>query len=174
MILPAPCVPCFNPDLSRPKPDSILALALQFESVTTGDFESLLAIRTAAMRPSLEHLGRFDPARSRERLQRLFFPDHTQFILHDQQRVGFFTFRPVDEHLRLEHLYVLPAHQSIGVGSTVLRSLITQADTANRAIELCALIQSASNQFYQRHGFVAQSEDDWNVNYRREPTRPQT
>ena len=156
MILPAPCVPCFNPDLSRPKPDSILALALQFESVTTGDFESLLAIRTAAMRPSLEHLGRFDPARSRER------------------RVGFFTFRPVDEHLRLEHLYVLPAHQSIGVGSTVLRSLITQADTANRAIELCALIQSASNQFYQRHGFVAQSEDDWNVNYRREPTRPQT
>jgi hypothetical protein len=35
-----------------------------------GDFEALLALRMAAMRESLEKVGRFDPQRARERLSR--------------------------------------------------------------------------------------------------------
>ncbi|HEY1049927.1 MAG TPA: hypothetical protein VGE39_09240 [Prosthecobacter sp.] len=40
---------------------------ITYSSVTIDDFEELAALRIAAMRPSLEHLGRFDPARARER-----------------------------------------------------------------------------------------------------------
>ena len=36
--------------------------------VATSDFDVMLAIRIGAMRESLERLGRFDPARARERL----------------------------------------------------------------------------------------------------------
>lgn len=107
----------FNPATTRPNRDITLSAPLQFESVSTEDFESLLVIRTAAMRSSLERLGRFDPERSRQRLLGLFFPDHTQFILSGTDRIGFYTFRPVDAYWRLEHLYVLPAHQSAGIGA---------------------------------------------------------
>jgi hypothetical protein len=51
----------------------------------------------------------------------------------------------------------------------VLKKLLAQADSTKQAIELCALRESASNEFYRRYEFVPQSEDDWNVNYRREP-----
>lgn len=147
-------------------PDS---LSLEFAPVTADDFEALHAIRTAAMRPSLENLGRYDPVRSRQRLLDLFFPADTRFILHAGQRVGFYTLRAEADYLKLVHLYVLPAHQSTGIGAAVLQKLTTQADAAGQAIELCALRESPSNSFYQRHGFTAHSEDDWNINYRRGP-----
>ena len=147
-------------------PDSV---PLEFVPVTANDFEALHTIRTAAMQPSLEHLGRYDPQRSRQRLLDLFFPTDTRFISQAGQRVGFYTFRPEADYLKLVHLYVLPAHQSAGIGAAVLQKLIARADAARQAIELCALRESPSNNFYQRHGFIAYSEDDWNINYRREP-----
>lgn len=146
-------------------PDSVL---LEFAPVTADDFETLHAIRTAAMRPSLEHLGRCDPVRSRQRLHDLFFPAYSQFILHAGQPVGFYTFRPEADHLKLVHLYVLPVHQASGLGAAVLQKLITPADSASQAIELCALRESPSTHFYQRHGFIAHSVDNWNINDRRE------
>lgn len=145
------------------------ATALTFAPVTADDFATLLAIRTAAMRPSLEHLGRYDPARSRQRLLDSFFPAETQFILCAGQRAGFYTFRPEEDFLKLVHLYVLPAFQSHGIGAAILTKIFAFADTAQKRIELCALVQSASNDFYQRHGFIAHSEDEWNVYYRRLP-----
>ena len=42
-------------------------MSLAFAAVQAEDFEALLALRMAAMRPSLEAMGRFDPARARER-----------------------------------------------------------------------------------------------------------
>ena len=41
---------------------------LSLQPVDSGDFEAMLALRIDAMRPSLERVGRFDLARSRERL----------------------------------------------------------------------------------------------------------
>ncbi len=38
-----------------------------FAAVEAEDFEALLALRVAVMRPSLEALGRFDLTRARER-----------------------------------------------------------------------------------------------------------
>jgi len=70
----------FQPAADDPKSPDFPAL--QFDPVTADDFEALLAIRTAAMRPSLEPVGRFDPARSRQRLRDSFYPEHTHFIVH--------------------------------------------------------------------------------------------
>jgi len=40
-------------------------MSLNFEPVAAGDFESMAQLRIAALRPSLERLGRFDPSRAR-------------------------------------------------------------------------------------------------------------
>jgi ribosomal protein S18 acetylase RimI-like enzyme len=143
--------------------------SITFAAVTAADFEELLALRIAAMRESLERVGRFDPERARERLRQSFFPEHTAFIVLDGQRIGFSTFRPAADGFHLDHLYVHPHRQSRGVGSYVLRHLLAQADARQLPVSLGALRDSLSNRFYQRHGFVLTREDEWDNYYVRKP-----
>ena len=140
-----------------------------FSAVSTTDFDELVALRIAAMRASLEHVGRFDPERARERLRKSFYPEHSEFIVIDGQRVGFYTFRPAEDGFYLDHLYVHPSHQSRGVGSHVLHHLISQSDARQFPVHLGALRDSPSNRFYRRHGFTQATEDEWDIYYIRLP-----
>jgi len=153
-----------------PTPAAPLSNRVAYRGVTAADFEELVALRIVAMRESLERVGRFDPERARERLRKSFHPEHTQFILLDGECIGFYTFRPDTEGFSLDHLYVHPTCQSQGIGSCVLYGLLAQADTAGRPVYLGALRDSASNRFYQRHGFVKTSEDEWDIYYIRQPS----
>jgi ribosomal protein S18 acetylase RimI-like enzyme len=138
---------------------------ITYASVTVDDFDELVAIRIEAMRESLERVGRFDPERARERLRKSFFPEDTQFILYGGHKIGFFTFRRSDTHYQLDHLYVHPRLQSQRIGSHVMSNLLSISDSRGLPVELGALKESASNRFYQRHGFVKKTEDEWDIYY---------
>jgi MFS superfamily sulfate permease-like transporter len=98
-----------------------LSDCVTFSAVSTTDFDELVALRIAAMRASLEHVGRFDPERARERLRKSFYPEHSEFIVIDGQRVGFYTFRPADDGFHLDHLYVHPTNKTdAGNGSKAI------------------------------------------------------
>jgi GNAT superfamily N-acetyltransferase len=135
----------------------------EYSNVTVDDFDELVALRIAAMRESLEAVGRFDPERARERLRSSFYPEHTRFVSLHQKRIGFYTFRPEEDGFHLDHLYVHPSYQSRGIGSLVMKHLLSLADAKQMPIFLGALKDSASNRFYQRHGFVQTHEDDWDI-----------
>jgi len=140
-----------------------------FQPVTADDFEELVALRIDAMRESLERVGRFDPERARERLRQSFYPEHTAFIVRYKRRIGFYTFRPAEDGFHLDHFYIHPDEQSLGIGSIVLKHLLAQADAREMPVFLGALRESASNRFYQRHGFVVRAEDEWDIYYIRRP-----
>jgi ribosomal protein S18 acetylase RimI-like enzyme len=140
-----------------------------FEPVVPEDFEALADIRVAAMRESLKRVGRFDPARARERLRAGFAPEHTRHIVAAGERVGFVVLKPQGEHLLLDHLYVLPSHQGRGIGAQVLAHVFTQADAQHMPIRVGALRESASNRFYQRHGFQLVEEAEFDNYYIRDP-----
>ena len=150
---------------------SQLAAEITLAPCSPGDFEEMLGIRVEAMRESLQRLGRFDPARSRARLERSFYPQWSQLICWNGERVGFYTFRPAADGFHLEHFYVLPAHQSRGIGSSVLAWLTAHADSAGLPIFLGALKESAANRFYPRHGFVKGTEGEWDIYYTRPPMK---
>lgn len=147
--------------------DALAAGALRDAPVTEADFDSLLAIRIEAMRDSLERLGRFDPERARARLRATFRPDHTWFIERDGARIGFYAVRPDGDGLRLDHLYVVPAAQGLGVGGQVLGRLLQDADRRGLPVSVGALRGSDSNRFYRRHGFAQVSESEWDIEYLR-------
>lgn len=127
-------------------------------------------LRTAAMRPSLEQLGRFDPVRARERLLNSFFPEYSKHIILEDKKVGFYTLRPTPGGLRLDHFYIHPDFQGHGIGARVLAEIFREADAAALPIVLGALKQSTSNRFYQRHGFIQTDEGEWDIYYRRAPS----
>lgn len=141
----------------------------QLTSVVPDDFEAMVALRIAAVRESLERLGRFDPVRARAWLTAGFVPQDMHHIVVDGQRVGFTTLRPDDavtpSTLKLDHLYVLSAFQSQGLGAWVLNWAKTQAIAAQIDITLSMFTLSDDNFFYLRHGFVQTGESDFDIDY---------
>lgn len=147
-------------------PSRIVTFAL----VCAEDFEELAAIRIAAMRESLERVGRFDPERAKARLRNSFFPEHTRFIVSGTARAGFYSLRPTPEGGQLDHLYVHPQFQGRGIGTVVMREIFRDADRQHLSIFVGALKESASNRFYLRLGFSKTGESEWDIYYRRLPS----
>jgi GNAT superfamily N-acetyltransferase len=142
-------------------------MSFSFEPVADDDFEPMLALRIAALRESLERLGRFDPARARERLQAGFAPEYMRHIVADGERIGFLTLRPAaDGTLRIEHLYIRPGCQNRGAGAWALEQAKAQALAAGQDLTLAALKQSDANRFYLRHGFAVVEEQEFDIEYR--------
>jgi ribosomal protein S18 acetylase RimI-like enzyme len=142
---------------------------IELAPVTEGDFEELAGLRIAAMRESLERVGRFDPERARERLRSSFVPERTRFVVLAGERIGFVATQDGPDGLQLDHLYIHPGYQSRGIGSAVLKQVLAEADERRMAVLVGALKESASNRFYERHGFVLVSEGEWDNYYVRPP-----
>ncbi|AVQ79954.1 MULTISPECIES: GNAT family N-acetyltransferase [unclassified Variovorax] len=141
---------------------------LSLQPVDSSDFEAMLALRIDAMRPSLERVGRFDAARSRERLSAGFVVPYMHHIVLDgDQRIGFVTLKPEDsDALRLDHLYLRSGFQGLGIGEWVLEWAKSQARAQRLDIKLTALMKSDANRFYLRHGFVLEGEEGVDLHYR--------
>ena len=139
--------------------------------VAEDDFEPMLEVRTAAMRESLERVGRYTPERSRERLRAAFTPEHMHHLASPGgQRMGFVTVLPEGAGaLRLQHLYLHPDWQGSGIGAAVLASVQDRARREGAVMRVTALKYSNANRFYLRHGFVQTGEEDVDVHYEWRP-----
>ena len=133
---------------------------ITYQPVSESDFDALVQLRIEAMRASLEHVGRFDPARARDRLKRTFQPSATEWIMCDGEKSGFYAMRKIDGRYSLDHLYVHPRFQRRGIGSQVLSGLKARAQGEGMMVIVGALRGSDSNRFYQREGFTKTSEDE--------------
>lgn len=129
------------------------------------DAETLADIRTEAMQPSLEAIGRFHPVRVRERFLSTFIAKDTKLILHDSETVGFFVVRMRQDHLLLDHLYLKASAQRLGLGQRVVRHVQNMAAKAKKPIKLMALKNSAANEFYRSLGFVFVAAEDFDNYY---------
>ena len=140
-----------------------------FEPVVRDDAEALVALRIAAMRESLERIGRFDAQRARRRFLDSFEPVLTRHVVVGGARVGFVVVRPQGDGLLLDHLYLLPSAQASGVGSEVLAHVLADADARRLPVRVIALREGAANRFYQRHGFELESHAEWDSFHVRQP-----
>ncbi len=140
--------------------------------VVASDFEALLALRLRAMRESLTQLGRYDEERARARLAEGFVPESTHHIEAQGQRVGFIVLKRLSHALRLDHFYIDPPWQNLGIGAKVMHWVCDQADAELLPVELCALKDSDSNRFYLRWGFAKVGEGEWDNDYLRMPATP--
>ncbi|WP_334191136.1 GNAT family N-acetyltransferase [Noviherbaspirillum sp.] len=127
-----------------------------------------MLLRIAAMRESLERIGRFDAQRARDRFLSAFVPHCTQHIESGGKPVGFVVVKPMADGLFLEHLYIHPDCQRQGIGRWVLQQVFHEADVLGQTIKVGALKGSEANRFYVRHGFRLVEQTEWDNYYLRE------
>ncbi|NLR76226.1 MULTISPECIES: GNAT family N-acetyltransferase [Leeia] len=142
-------------------------MQLQLLPAQDSDFETLLALRIRALRPSLEALGRFDPQRARERFRQAFSPARTLRIELEGSCIGLITVDRSQDPWALEQLYLDPSAQGCGIGSHLLRQLLQEADQAQVTVRVDALRGSDANRFYRQHGFEQIGEGEWDIHYQR-------
>ena len=135
------------------------------------DAVAFVALRIAAMRESLERVGRFDAARARARFLNSFSVSDTRHIVVDGRRAGFVALRVESGEQHLDHLYVHPAQQGRGIGSWVLTQLLCDAACQGTCVRVGALKESDSNRFYRRHGFHLVDVAEWDNYYVWSPDR---
>ncbi|MEQ5841906.1 GNAT family N-acetyltransferase [Paraburkholderia acidicola] len=138
---------------------------ITYTATTSADADTLVEIRILAMKESLERIGRFDAQRARDRFLASFDPSLCRYIVTDGTTVGFVVVRPMADHVLLDHLYVLPEHQGKGIGASVLRDVVADANSKSMPIKVGALRGSDSNRFYQRSDFVKVDEGEWDIYY---------
>ncbi|MFF6874229.1 GNAT family N-acetyltransferase [Streptomyces sp. NPDC012474] len=123
------------------------------------DVEAIAELRAVVMRPDLERLGRYDGHRVRQRLRDGFSARHTSVITTVGAFAGSVTLRPSETGHWLEHFYLAPALQGRGLGSAVLRTLLSGTDASGHLVRLNVLQGSPARHLYERHGFTVETQD---------------
>ena len=131
----------------------------RFGPAGEADFEPLLALRIEVMREHLERVFRYDPERARRVFRAHFHEPGLRLILVDDALAGCVGFRIGPAEIKLDSFYLDRGHHNTGLGTTILKVLLAEADALRRPIHLEVLNGSKADRFYLRHDFVKLSAD---------------
>lgn len=143
-----------------------------YAPATLADLDRLTDLRVAAMRESLERIGRFREDRARAWMARTYRPADTRLLMAGGELAGCVAFYELEPGVwALEHFYIDPRVQGRGLGTAVLRDILAQADAMGVAVRLTVVRESEVIRLYERHGFSVIGRDDIDV-YCERPARP--
>ena len=123
------------------------------------DADWMVTLRVEVMRDDLERLGRWNPARARERFLDAYDPAWTSVIEVDGADAGLIAARPAPDAVWIEHFYLAPRLQGHGLGSAVL-TRVMDAHASELPFKLNVLVGSPARRLYERHGFRFDWQDD--------------
>ena len=147
---------------------TVMAVAWDFRASDSSDAHWMAELRAEVMRPDLERLDRYDAVRVRKRFLDAFVPAHTRVIVADGQDIGLVALRPEPGAVWLEHFYLAPPYQGLGIGREVLNRVLAEGD-ASKPFRLNVLQGSPARRLYERHGFILDHEDPVDVYLRAHP-----
>ncbi|WP_255546708.1 GNAT family N-acetyltransferase [Glaciihabitans sp. dw_435] len=135
---------------------------------TVDDFEWIVELKSRVLFDDLSRLGRWNPERVRQRLAAAFRPENTSIILADGRPVGSVSVRREPSEKWIEAFYIDANYQGRGIGSEVLRGILTSHADA-LPFRLNVLQGSAARRLYERYGFVWEADDPIDVFLVRHP-----
>ena len=135
--------------------------AFSLRPATEADFEPVLALSIRAMREHLERVGRFEPARRRDRMRRQFDAGILRIIEQDGAMAGCIGVEAEGAAVEIHSLFLDTHAQRQGLGEAVFRAVL--AAHPGRPFRIEVLKQSPARRFWERQGFVltGEAEFDW-------------
>jgi GNAT superfamily N-acetyltransferase len=139
----------------------------RFAAPSEADFEPLLALRIDVMREHLERVGRYKPSRARRIFRGHFDEPGMRLIVLNGERAGCVGLRTESDCLKIDSFYLDRRLHNGGLGTSILKALLAEADQAGKPVRLEVLTGSKADRFYLRHGFVKLGEDEIEGHYER-------
>jgi len=119
------------------------------------------------MREHLERVFRYKASRARRIFREHFDEPGMRLILIGEEIIGCVGFRIGAEEIKLDSFYLHRRFHNSGLGTTILKVLLAEADALGLPIRLEVLTGSKADRFYLRHGFVKLREDTIEGEYER-------
>jgi GNAT superfamily N-acetyltransferase len=139
----------------------------RFGPVSEADFEPLLALRVDVMREHLERVFRYEASRARRVFREQFDEPGMRLILIGEEFAGCVGFRIGEAEIKIDSFYLDRRHHNRGLGTTILKTLLDEADAVGLPVRLEVLRGSPADRFYLRQGFAKIGEDDVEAEYER-------
>lgn len=102
-----------------------------------------------------------------------FDPVQTQIVVVDGQDVGIVRVEERLDEVWLDTVEIAPQHQGLGLGSAIVRSILTEAWHRGRAVGLQVNRANRARTLYERLGFVEVDGTPTHHLMRAEPRTPQ-
>ena len=119
------------------------------------DSEFVFAAKQKAFREYVEQVWDWYESHQRELHNTRFAKHDFRIVEFHGNDVGFFATSNTSGVLKLHQLFILPEHQSRGIGSACMKRIIYEASVEQKPVMLGALkINTHAIAFYQRLGFV--------------------
>src|SRR6185436_16023659 len=74
-------------------------------------------------------------------------------IEREGQDIGALAVERHPTHIQLTQMYIFPAHQNLGIGTSLIRELAREAKESNRPLRLRVLSVNPARRLYEREGF---------------------
>jgi ribosomal protein S18 acetylase RimI-like enzyme len=135
------------------------------------DFDFCADLYFGEMERTIRELN-LDFAKQATNLRQRWDAQQVRIITLDGADIGWVQSMIEDDALFLGQLFVAPAHQGRGIGTTIVQRLIEEAACDRRAVTLGVVKTNPALRLYQRLGFRTTHEDDRKFYMRRDPDPP--
>jgi len=128
------------------------------------DLEFLFSLLRASLGPYVEQT--FGPWNDEEQRTRFFAstdPATHRVIELEGHPVGCLDVRWLPDQVKLNRIFLLPAHQNRGIGTHLVREVAAKADAAGLPVRLRVFRVNPARRLYERLGFVATGETETHV-----------
>jgi GNAT superfamily N-acetyltransferase len=124
------------------------------------DREFAYEVACQAIRPYAEQtFGLWDEARVRRMLADNIDAGITRIVVSGVEPAGFLCVDEREDHIRLDQLFLLPAHQRSGIGTELVRGVLARARALQVPVRLRVLRVNPAKRLYERLGFVVTAEE---------------
>jgi ribosomal protein S18 acetylase RimI-like enzyme len=98
--------------------------------------------------------GRWDEARVQSEALADSISPNSQVIQVGNMAVGVLMVERFPTHIQLVQIYLLPEYQKLGIGTTLLQNLITEAKQSQIPVRLKVMAVNPAKLFYEQLGFI--------------------
>lgn len=128
---------------------------VRLRPAVVGDSEFCFQLHKAAMRDYVDAIWGWEDQPQRDYHDASFDPSRWQIITADDENVGMIEVERGHDAIYLARIEILPSHQGLGIGTSLISSLIEEAESEGKELALDVLVvNSRALALYRRLGLT--------------------
>jgi GNAT superfamily N-acetyltransferase len=125
-----------------------------FREAIPADAEFIYRVVEATMRAYVEQTwGSFSEEHNRKNIAETIAAGNYSIIRFEGEDIGAISVERHPRHIQLAQFYILPEHQNRGIGTSILRELISEGRQAGKPVRLRIIAVNPVKRLYEREGF---------------------